>query len=526
VERLSLILLRGNSPLFGNDLKQMGHLFFPGEPIVVSVPGDERVLELELADPDWTVQLDALPDGMSTANWVVTASACGPAGERSKQDSLIQDSSESPRRFEHRLRYLAKGLLVDLLSDLCGFHPGWGFLTGVRPTKLVHQMLDEGETNPYQRLVDQMRVSPEKATLVTKVAQLQRPLLNQDPRAISIYIGIPFCPTICSFCSFSIYPINDHRDQVPTFLAALGKEMEIIGQTIQDLGLRVQSIYFGGGTPTSPKDDQFAAMLQKCADTILKGQQPEEYTVEGGRPETFTRSKLDAMAHHGVTRISVNPQTTVQATLMHLGRIHTTAGFYKAYELVRNHPAKFIINSDIIIGLPGEGPDEVAFTLNDMKRLAPDNLTVHTLAIKRGSRLHQEHAGDAALRSMTPQEAEHLIQEAASAAHQLGQRPYYLYRQKFMVGSMENVGYSLPGMESLYNIQMMEERQTIIGLGASATSKWYKPLGGYRGWLLKAPDHPSQPEAYMLRAEEIAHKNADALRLLLEPSHNPATLLI
>ncbi|MFZ5824014.1 MAG: coproporphyrinogen dehydrogenase HemZ [Bacillota bacterium] len=509
---MSTILLRGNSPIFAADLKQLGHVFFPGEEIAVAVPAvDDRQIPY-VADPAWRVDLSALADGLT---WRVSARAWGPGGSAGQEASLTQGAAVSPRAFEHRLRRLAKGLLVDVLGELVGFRPGWGILTGVRPTKLVHQMLDEGVADPYGVLTTEYRLSPEKAALVTGVARLQRPYLNQDPRAISLYVGIPFCPSICSFCSFSIYPINEHRSQVSPFLEALGREMEIVGEAIQSLGLRVQAIYFGGGTPTSPRDEDFAWMLRKAGETLLKGQAPEEYTMEAGRPETFTRAKLDAMAAAGVNRVSVNPQTTVQATLMHLGRIHTTEKFYRAYDLVRSHPHPFIVNSDIIIGLPGEGPDEVAYTLNDMRRLAPDNLTVHTLAIKRGSRLHQqEEAAAQALRALTADEAEALIREAAQTARAMGQHPYYLYRQKFMVGALENVGYSLPGKESIYNIQMMEERQTVVGLGGGATSKWYKPLGGNRGWLLKAPDNPNEPVAYTERAEALARRKAAELKLI------------
>jgi oxygen-independent coproporphyrinogen-3 oxidase len=543
------ILLRGNSPVFGTDLRQLGHVFFPGEELMVTVPpappdeedgpaasapeAEARPATAQVPDPapdlsgvTWLVDVAALPRAEDCLDWTVTVRARGPEGAaKEARDSLtrLPDPEESPRTFEHRLRRVAKGLVVDVLGDLRGFRPGWGILTGVRPTKLVHQMLDQGITDPQMDLIREHRVSPEKAALVTGVARLQRPYLNRDPRAISLYIGIPFCPSICSFCSFSIYPINEHKSQVSPFLEALGREMEIIGEAIRDLGLHVQTIYFGGGTPTSPRDEDFAWMLAKTSETLLLGQAPEEYTVEGGRPETFTRAKLDAMAAHGVHRVSVNPQTTVQATLMHLGRIHTVEKFYRAYNLVRSHPHNFTVNCDVIIGLPGEGPDEVAYTLNDMRRLAPDNLTVHTLAIKRGSRLHQEgEEAAAALRALTPAEAEQLVREAAGTAAAMGQRPYYLYRQKFMVGSLENVGYSLPGKESIYNIQMMEERQTVIGLGGGATSKWYKPLGGNRGWLLKAPDNPNDPMAYVARAEELARRRAAELRLIYGETAVPA----
>ncbi|HLN61600.1 MAG TPA: coproporphyrinogen dehydrogenase HemZ [Symbiobacteriaceae bacterium] len=504
------VLLRGNSPLFEKDLRLLGHVFFPGDEIAVAVPPNEGV-----ADAPWRVDVEAVPLEPGD-RWRVRVGARSPEGTvREASHQLDRESDESPRTFEHRLRRQAQVLLVDVLSELRGFTPGWGILTGVRPTKLVHQMIDEGVADPAAKLMQEHRVSREKAELVTGIARLQRPFLNQDPRAISLYVGIPFCPSICSFCSFSIYPINEHRGQVSPFLEALGREMEIVGQTIQELGLRVQSIYFGGGTPTSPKDDDFAWMLEKASQTLLKGQAPEEYTVEAGRPETITRGKLDTMAAHGVHRVSVNPQTTVQATLLHLGRIHTVEKFYRAYDLVRNHPHPFIVNCDTIIGLPGEGPDEVEYTLNDMKRLAPDNLTVHTLAIKRGSRLHQEEGAAAeALRALTVPEAEMLVRRARETAREMGQHPYYLYRQKFMVGSMENVGYSLPGKESIYNIQMMEERQTVVGLGAGATSKWYKPLGGYRGWLLQAKDNPNEPNAYVARCEELAHRRMDEMRLI------------
>ncbi|HWI64540.1 MAG TPA: coproporphyrinogen dehydrogenase HemZ [Symbiobacteriaceae bacterium] len=509
------IVLRGNSPLFSADLRQLGHVFFPGEEIAVAVPGEPQV-----QGDIWHVDVSASAMDGEGANWTVTVAARGPEGRRVLEGAVQRGAAESPRQFDHRVRRLAKGLLVDALGELRGFRPGWGILTGVRPTKLVHQMLDAGVADPEQELIREHRLAPEKAALVTGVARLQRPYLNQDPRAISLYIGIPFCPSICSFCSFSIYPILEHRSQVPAFLEALGREMEIIGDAIAELGLRVQSIYFGGGTPTSPRDEDFAWMLEKASQTILRGQQPAEYTVEGGRPETFTRPKLDAMAAHGVNRVSVNPQTTVQATLLHLGRIHTVEKFYRAYDLVRTHPHPFVVNSDIIIGLPGEGPAEVAYTLADMKRLAPDNLTVHTLAIKRGSKLHQAEGEAAeALRALTYLEAEQLIRDAAGTAREMGQHPYYLYRQKFMVGSMENVGYSLPGKESIYNIQMMEERQTVIGLGGGATSKWYKPLGGYHGWLLKAPDNPNDPASYIARVEENARRRVEQLRLIYEPAH-------
>lgn len=498
------VRLSANSDLFRTDLEQLGAVFFPGMDLEVTAPGAGGCLHLQ-AQP---AEPAARP-----SRFDLTVTAVTPDGRRLTESGRVAcDPAASPRAYEHQLRRPARALLLEVLARWTGFRPGWGTLTGVRPTRLLHDLLDQGlELDAArQRLLADYRLLPAKADLLTEIAALQRPYLRRDPRAVSIYVGVPYCPTICSFCSFSAYAIRDYRSQVPDFLAALRHEMTVVGEAIRELGLRVETIYFGGGTPTSPGDEAFADLLAHTAHTLLRDQRPVEYTVEAGRPETISAAKLDAMAAFGVHRISVNPQTTVQETLSHLGRIHTVAAFHMAYERVRAHRHPFVVNSDIIVGLPGEGAEEVRQTLNDMRRLAPDNLTVHTLAIKRGSRLHYEGEGPAALSRLEPAAAEQMIAEAAAAARAMGQRPYYLYRQKYQVGSMENVGYSLPGKESIYNIQIMEERQTVIGLGAGATSKWFHP----RGWLLQAPDNPKEPGAYMLRAGELAREKVRQLHLI------------
>lgn len=506
--------LYGNSELFRTDLEQLGHVFFPGADLQVVVDSPAGAELAVTARPEAAgmeaAGMEAADTGLPAA-WTVTVRA----GARELSERVVLPPGLAPRAYEHRIRRAAKGLAVDLLSACTGFRPGWGHLTGVRPTRLVHEWLDRGASLAEARaaLVAEYRLTEAKAALVTEIAALQRPFLRRDPLAVSIYIGIPYCPTICSFCSFSIYPLVEHREQVPDFLGALHRELAVVGAAIQELGLRVESLYLGGGTPTSPPDADFAALLAQIAATVLKGQAPREYTVEAGRPETITRHKLDAMAAHGVTRISVNPQTTVQETLRHLGRIHTVAAFHMAYERVRQHPHPFVVNSDIIVGLPGEGVAEVRQTLADMERLAPDNLTVHTLAIKRGSRLHAEGAGAAALTRLTREEAEAMLAEAAATAARMGQRPYYLYRQKYMVGNMENVGYSLPGLESVYNITMLNHAVTTIGLGHAGTTHLVPPAGP-AGFHFQGPANPEDPATYIRRAEELAHRKAAMLRLV------------
>lgn len=495
--------LFANSELFKTDLEQLGHVFFPGEEAVA-----------EFASPDGAqLAVWALPEGPgpAPAAWQVTVAAGGE--QRSARVTI--PAGASPRRCEHALRRAAKGLAVDLLAAQTGFRPGWGHLTGVRPTRLVHELLDRGQTPAAVRaaLLGEYRLTPAKADLLLDISLRQRPFLERDPRRIAVYIGIPYCPTICSFCSFSIYPLAAHRGQVPAFLGALHRELAVLGDAIRELDLEVESVYLGGGTPTSPPDDAFADLLAQIGRTILRGQAPAEYTCEAGRPETITRHKLDAMAAHGVNRIAVNPQTTVANTLRHLGRIHTVAAFEMAYERVRQHPHPFVVNSDIIVGLPGEGVAEVRHTLADMERLAPDNLTVHTLAIKRGSRLHAEGAGAAALTRLTWAEAEQMVAEAAATAARLGMRPYYLYRQKYMVGSMENVGYSRPGQESRYNITMLNHARTTIGLGHAATTHLV-PAVGPAGFHFQGPANPEDPVTYMAKVEELARGKADLLRLV------------
>lgn len=359
--------------------------------------------------------------------------------------------------------------LYKRLSADTGMTLPWGTLTGVRPTKLTLRMLAGGMSR--EEMMEQMAreyyTSAGKAALASDIAITERRLVSElysrqeDP--ISLYIGIPFCPSICLYCSFSSYAIGAYRDSVEDYLAALKDELRGAAEVLRDRP--IASVYFGGGTPTSLSAAQLDGLLstvEECFD--LSGL--SEYTVEAGRPDSITEDKLSVLSSYGVGRISINPQTLQQTTLDTIGRRHSVEDFYRAYELARRYP--FIINTDLIVGLPGEGEKEVGDTLKRIGELSPDNLTVHSLAKKRASRLTDEwdeyvqdsfvytdHTGD-------------MVYDTAKA---LSMEPYYMYRQKEIAGNMENVGFAIPGRECLYNVLMMEEACDIAAFGAGAVSK-------------------------------------------------------
>lgn len=362
--------------------------------------------------------------------------------------------------------------LLNMMKQITSYDPGpWGILRGVRPTKLVHRMLDKGQ--PLERIIHNFShhygVAPEKAHLVADIAVRQRPILAQAEgvgRNVSIYIGIPYCPTRCLYCSFPGYTLPGKQSQVDDFLNALDIDMTNALASIRKYGLTVQSVYIGGGTPTSLSEADFAKLLKKINNYFVDAY-TREFTVEAGRPDSITTEKIAAMRRYGVNRVSVNPQTMQQKTLDRIGRNHTVNDIVAVFRQFRQAGIG-IINMDVIAGLPGETEQDMIDTMGKIASLEPDNLTVHTLALKKGSRLKaslSEH-------SLPNEESTGaMVGIAASYARQLGMEPYYLYRQKYMTGNLENVGYSLPGKECLYNMQIMEERQTVIGIGPAAGTK-------------------------------------------------------
>ena len=379
----------------------------------------------------------------------------------------------------------------------------WGTLTGIRPTKLVTAYLEEGypeyDTGGQKGFRSLMKekylISDEKMDLAVRIAKEEQKVLAgiHYNDGFSLYCGIPFCPSRCLYCSFTSYPIGRFADRVEDYLAALYREMEETAAIFR--GKVLDTVYIGGGTPTAISAAQMDALLDKLESTFDLGRL-QEFTGEAGRPDSITAEKLDVLKKHGVGRISVNPQSMNDRTLEAIGRKHTAEETVRAFHLVRD--AGFDnINMDLILGLPGEGPAEVEETIRKIKELVPDSLTVHALAVKRASRLKMEAAG-AVIPGPGQLQSEEMMRIAAEGAESMGLVPYYLYRQKNMAGNLENVGYAKPGKAGLYNILIMEEKQSIAALGAGTVSKAVHPDG-----RIERADDVKDLKEYIERIDEM-----------------------
>lgn len=398
--------------------------------------------------------------------------------------------------------------LYDLLTAYTGKELPWGMLSGIRPAKIPMKLLLEGKSKP--EIISFMRnhyaVSEEKAGLALAVAEKEAELLGKTGTGedtYSLYINIPFCPSICLYCTFSSSPADLWENRMDEYLDLLTEDMKNTRKRLAEEGKRPGpvTIYIGGGTPTALNANRLERLLTAVAE-IWDMSGVLEYTVEAGRPDSITGEKLEVLRRFGITRISVNPQTMNDDTLKLIGRGHSTADTVRAFHLARE--AGFDnINMDMILGLPGEGEQEVSHTLDEIMKLRPDSLTVHSLAVKRASRLRRtmledrEKDADADRGNyggLIFENSENLMRKASLAAASMGMVPYYMYRQKNMKGNLENTGFSLPGKECLYNIIIMEEVQTIYAFGAGASTKFVYPDGrierkvepkDVRTWLLR-----------------------------------------
>lgn len=414
-------------------------------------------------------------------------------------DRIDVDKSSTNKK----IRIGIKQSIYDALNNLSNIKAPWGILTGVRPVKIVHNLLDENKSQDeiIHTLTNEYRLDLDKAKLIMDIGKKQREYLYPlDEDSFSIYISIPFCPTRCLYCSFPSLNINSYIHWVEEYVDRLIYEME----RIKDLmGKRnVSTVYIGGGTPSAIPNKQLDRIIKAVYKNFDK-ESIEEFTVEAGRPDTIDGELLKMLNENQIDRISINPQTMNDNTLKIIGRKHSSKDIINTYYQARQIGFD-VINMDLIVGLPSEGIEEIKNTLDSIRELKPENLTVHTLAVKRGSKFI--NAMDK-YKVADQNTIEAMIEQTQIFANEMELFPYYLYRQKQMMGNFENVGYAMEGKECIYNIKMMEEKETVIGLGMGAVSKIYFPK---EDRIERIPNVKSLEE-YLKRVDEMVNRKADAL---------------
>lgn len=398
-------------------------------------------------------------------------------------------------------------VLHDVLEAWTGEGQPWGILSGVRPMKLVHNMREEGRSEAYirEKLRSEYRITPERVDLLLEICDAQAkfmPDLYRIDQEVSIYIGIPFCPTHCAYCTFPAYSMEDKATYAPSFLDALEKEFVAVGKYLHEHQIPVTSVYLGGGTPTSLKAPELERVMKALYANIPDSDKWREFSVEAGRPDTITPDRVEVMRRYGVNRISVNPQTYKAETLKTIGRGHTPDIVDKRFELCKEAGFENI-NMDMIIGLPYEEIEDVRHTRERIGALRPDSVTVHTLQFKRTSRVNKDRENFGIPYTETVRQ---MMAETIDWARGLGYDPYYVYRSKDILGNLENTGWALEGKESVYNVAIMEERQTIVGLGGGASTKLYQ-----KGGFLDHQYNPKEPKAYVDTIDSTIEKKLKAL---------------
>ncbi len=391
-------------------------------------------------------------------------------------------------------------LLYHLFVKLLGFTHGWGLITGVRPVKLLRRLVrEQGEQKALAYFRDKLLVGEEKTALCrTTLEQEDKILSLSRPDSFSLYVSIPFCPTRCDYCSFVSQTVVQAKKLIPAYVEKLCQEIAYTGKIARSLGLRLETVYFGGGTPTTLTAEQLSALF-RAVEGAFDLSLLREYTVEAGRPDTVTPEKMATIHAAGVGRVSINPQTLQPAVLAGIGRKHTVEQFYEAFNMARAAGLSNI-NTDLIAGLPGDTYDGFAATLDGILGLSPESITVHTLSMKRASNLMLQHRADYRVQD----DAVRMVRLTAERLPAAGYVPYYLYRQSRTVGNQENVGWAKPGYEGYYNVYIMDETHTILGCGAGAVSKLKKPGSDYleRIFNYKFPYEYNADLPEMLRRKE------------------------
>ena len=462
-----MITVRLNRPEFEYDIHSLIKAFYPAEEVHVSV---EEIADSRRTEDTVRYHLNVTYKEAEIAFHFYKCETTAAETENSGIGKLAASARtevdfDDRRETKNRL----KRALYQMLSEYTGQDLPWGNLTGIRPTKIPMNLLEEGKSEEEitRYMKETYYASDEKIDLSIRIAKRELELLHKldYENGYSLYIGIPFCPSTCLYCSFTSYPLGIWRDRMDEYLTALEKEIDFTA--VKFVYKKLNTIYIGGGTPTTLTAAQLDRLLRKikCSFDLSH---LVEFTVEAGRPDSITRDKLKVLRNHGISRISINPQTMKQETLDLIGRHHTVEqtveSFYLARELGFDN-----INMDLIVGLPDESLDDVRNTMERLRELDPDSITVHSLAIKRAARLRMFKEDYQRYKIVNTKEH---IDLTAKIAGEMGLSPYYLYRQKNMAGNFENVGYAKPGKAGVYNVLIMEEKQTIVALGAGATTKF------------------------------------------------------
>lgn len=460
-QRISDYALVFRNHRFGYEVQAVAKLFIPNTRFVLCEDG-----EIPEDVPNYI---------LTSCNYTGTSVSCdveirlGDSVCRRSAGLLGYDAAPDVKNSE--VEYHLCRLLYETLQDMTGYTPPWGLLTGIRPVRKVVQLLDEGmsldEAGAY--LQKRYLISDEKMRLALDTAKVQYPILPHSKKEIGLYISIPFCPTRCSYCSFVSHSMDTAMQLIPEYITCLCKEIAILGEIIRKYDLHVQSVYIGGGTPTSISAEQLRTVMEAIR-THIDIDGAREYTVEAGRADTITEEKLRVIKEMGADRISVNPQTLQDSVLEAVGRRHTAQQAIDAFRLARSLGFDNI-NMDLIAGLPTDTYEGFADTLRRVMALDPDSITVHTLTLKRAADLYGT-GGDSSIH-----EVERMAELSAKDLPAGGWMPYYMYRQKNTVGNLENVGYAKAGKENLYNILIMDETQTILGAGCAASTKMVEENG-------------------------------------------------
>lgn len=416
------------------------------------------------------------------------------------KEEVFNINSLNEEEIKKKSKTIIKRSIFKVLSELYDTYVPWGILTGIRPVKIVHSLLDEGlsEVEIRQNLKDNYLIKDEKIDLALDIAKRERVFIYPiDKNKISLYVSIPFCPTRCVYCSFPSNPMKQFGHLRENYVKAIIKEIKGLAKLLKETNKEIETLYIGGGTPTTLEAEQLDNLI-KALFKELDLTKIKEFTVEAGRPDTINREKLEVMKKHNVTRISINPQTMNNETLVKIGRDHNVDDIVRCFNMARDLGFNNI-NMDIILGLVDENVEMVRNTLERIKELSPESLTVHTLAIKRASTL-KENLDKYELTRY--EEMVSMINLSMEYAKSMGLNPYYMYRQKHMLGNLENIGYAKEGFECIYNIQIMEEKQSNLAVGAGAISK-YVYVDEDR---IERTDNVKNVEIYIDRVDEMIER--------------------